>query len=148
MKLNDLWPAPGAHKKPTRSGRGISAGRGKTAGRGTKGQASRSGGTKGPYFEGGQLPLVRRLPALGGFTNIWRVEYAPINVERLNVFEAGTDVTPEMLVAAGLIKSVNTPVKMLGDGELDRALTVRAHKFSASAREKIVAAGGTVEELA
>jgi len=148
MKLNDLWPAPGAHKKPTRSGRGISAGRGKTAGRGTKGQASRSGGTKGPYFEGGQLPLVRRLPALGGFTNIWRVEYAPINVERLNVFEAGTDVTLEMLVAAGLIKSVRTPVKVLGDGTLDRALTVRAHKFSTSAREKIVAAGGTVEELA
>jgi large subunit ribosomal protein L15 len=92
--------------------------------------------------------LVRRLPALGGFTNIWRVEYAPINVERLNVFEAGTDVTPEMLVVAGLIKSVNTPVKVLGDGALDRALTVRAHKFSASAREKILAAGGTVEELA
>jgi large subunit ribosomal protein L15 len=148
MKLNDLWPAPGAHRKSTRSGRGISAGRGKTAGRGTKGQASRSGGTKGPYFEGGQLPLVRRLPTLGGFTNIWRVEYTPINVERLNVFEAGTDVTPEMLVVAGLIKSVNTPVKVLGDGALDRALTVRAHKFSASAREKILAAGGTVEELA
>jgi large subunit ribosomal protein L15 len=148
MKLNDLWPAPGAHRESTRSGRGISAGRGKTAGRGTKGQASRSGGTKGPYFEGGQLPLVRRLPALGGFTNIWRVEYTPINVERLNVFEAGTDVTPEMLVVAGLIKSVNTPVKVLGDGALDRALTVRAHKFSASAREKILAAGGTVEELA
>jgi large subunit ribosomal protein L15 len=148
MKLNDLWPAPGAHRKATRAGRGISAGRGKTGGRGTKGQASRSGGTKAPYFEGGQLPLVRRLPALGGFTNIWRVEYAPINVERLNVFEAGTDVTPEMLVAAGLIKSVNVPIKMLGDGTLDRALTVRAHKFSASAREKILAAGGTVEELA
>jgi large subunit ribosomal protein L15 len=148
MKLNDLWPAPGAHRESTRSGRGISAGRGKTAGRGTKGQASRSGGTKGPYFEGGQLPLVRRLPTLGGFTNIWRVEYTPINVERLNVFEAGTDVTPEMLVVAGLIKSVNTPVKVLGDGALDRALTVRAHKFSASAREKILAAGGTVEELA
>ena len=132
----------------TRSGRGISAGRGKTAGRGTKGQTSRSGGTKGPYFEGGQLPLVRRLPTLGGFTNIWRVEYAPINVERLNVFEAGTEVTPEILVVAGLIKSVSMPVKMLGDGELDRALTVKAHKFSASAREKILAAGGTVEELA
>ena len=82
-----------------------------------------------------------------GFTNIWRVEYAPVNVDRLNVFAAGTEVTPEMLVAAGLIKSVSTPVKMLGDGELDRALTVKAHKFSASAREKIVAAGGTVEEL-
>ena len=148
MKLHHLKPAEGAKKDRKRVGRGRAGVRGKTAGRGTKGQASRSGGTKGPYFEGGQLPLVRRLPALGGFTNIWRVEYAPINVERLNVFEAGTDVTPEMLVVAGLIKSVNTPVKVLGDGTLDRALTVRAHKFSVSAREKIVAAGGTVEELA
>ena len=83
------------------SGRGISAGRGKTAGRGTKGQNSRSGGAKRPYFEGGQLPLVRRLPHLGGFTNIWRVEYTPVNVERLNVFPAGTEITPEVLVAGG-----------------------------------------------
>ena len=148
MKLNELWPAPGAHQKRTRAGRGISAGRGKTAGRGQKGQNARSGGAKRPYFEGGQLPLVRRLPALGGFTNIWRIEYAPINVESLNGFEAGTEVTPEMMVVAGLIKSPDTPVKVLGDGMLDRALTVKAHKFSAAAREKILAAGGSVEELA
>lgn len=147
MKQNDLRPAPGAHKDRTRSGRGISAGRGKTAGRGTKGQNSRSGGTKRPYFEGGQLPLVRRLPHLGGFINHWRIEFAAVNVERLNAFPAKADVTPETLAAAGVIKSAAEPVKILGGGEVDRALTVKAHKFSASAREKILAAGGTVEEL-
>lgn len=148
MKLHELQPAPGAHKDRTRAGRGISAGRGKTAGRGTKGQNSRSGGTKRPYFEGGQLPLVRRLPHLGGFTNIWRVEYAAVNVERLNAFPAGTEITPETLAAAGVIKSAATRVKILGEGELDRALTVKVHKFSAVAREKILAAGGIVEEVA
>jgi len=148
MKLHDLQPAEGAHRERVRSGRGISAGRGKTAGRGTKGQKARSGGAKRPYFEGGQLPLVRRLPHLRGFTNIWRVEYTPVNLERLRVFAAGSEVTPEALVVAGVIKSLNLLVKVLGTGELDRALTVRAHKFSASAREKIVAAGGSAEELA
>ena len=148
MKLNELQPAAGAHRKATRVGRGISAGKGKTAGRGTKGQNSRSGGGPRPYFEGGQLPLVRRLPHLRGFTNIWRVEYTPINLERLSSFEAGSEVSPESLVAAGLIKSVREAVKILGMGEMDRALTVKAHKFSATAREKILAAGGTVEELA
>ncbi len=147
MKPHDLQPAEGARRPRVRVGRGIAAGRGKTAGRGQKGQAARSGGTKRPYFEGGQLPLVRRVPHLRGFTNIWRIAYTPINVERLNRFSAGTEVTPETLVAAGLIKSVNERVKVLGNGELDRALTVKAHKFSASAREKILAAGGTVEEL-
>ena len=147
MKLHDLRPAEGSTKNRKRAGRGISAGRGKTAGRGTKGQASRSGGTKAPYFEGGQLPLVRRLPHLAGFTNIWRVEYEPINVSRLTVFEAGSEVTLAALVAAGIIKSERSLVKVLGDGELDRALNVKVHKFSASAREKILAAGGTVEEL-
>ncbi len=147
MKLNDLWPVPGSNKKSTRSGRGISAGRGKTGGRGQKGQNARSGGSKRPYFEGGQLPLVRRLPGLGGFNNIWRVEYTPVNVESLNGFEAGTEVTPEMMLVAGLIKTLAAPVKVLGDGTLDRPLTVKAHKFSATAREKILAAGGAVEEL-
>jgi large subunit ribosomal protein L15 len=147
MKLNDLQPAEGAHRSRERAGRGISAGRGKTAGRGQKGQGSRSGGTKRPYFEGGQLPLVRRLPHLRGFKNIWRVEYSPINVERLNCFAEGDEITPQNLVAAGLIKSAAEPVKILGDGDLDRALNVKAHKFSTSAREKILAAGGTVEEL-
>lgn len=147
MKQHDLQPAPGAHQDRTRAGRGISAGRGKTAGRGTKGQASRSGGTKRQYFEGGQLPLVRRLPGLGGFTNRWRVEYAPVNVERLNAFPAGTEVTPGLMAAAGLIKSARVLVKVLGQGDLDRAITVKAHRFSASAREKILAAGGAVEEI-
>lgn len=148
MKQHDVMPAPGSNKKKTRAGRGISAGRGKTAGRGTKGQNSRSGGTKRPYFEGGQLPLVRRLPHLGGFKNHWRVEYAPVNVERLNVFATGTQVDPELMVAAGVIKSITQPVKILGDGDLTVALNVKAHKFSVSAREKIQAAGGSVEELA
>ena len=148
MKLNDLRPARGARKDRTRAGRGISAGRGKTAGRGTKGQDSRSGGGPRPYFEGGQLPLVRRLPHLRGFHNIFRVEYTPINLDRLNLFQAGTEVTPEALVAAGMIKSEREAVKILGDGKIDHALTVKAHKFSATAREKILAAGGSVEELA
>ncbi len=147
MKQNDLQPAKGARKDRTRAGRGISAGRGKTAGRGTKGQNARSGGGPRPYFEGGQLPLVRRLPHLRGFNNIFRVEYTPINLDRLNLFEEGIEVSPEVLVAAGMIKSVNEPVKILGAGELDHPLTVRAHKFSISAREKILAAGGAVEEL-
>jgi large subunit ribosomal protein L15 len=148
MKLHELQPAPGAHRDRTRAGRGISAGRGKTAGRGTKGQNSRSGGGKQPYFEGGQLPLVRRLPHLGGFTNIWRVEFAEVNVERLNAFPAGTEINPEVLMMAGVIKSDGQPVKILGEGELDRALSVKAQKFSASARAKILAAGGSVEEIA
>ena len=148
MKLHDLQPAPGAHRDRTRVGRGISAGRGKTAGRGTKGQNSRSGGGKQPYFEGGQLPLVRRLPHLGGFTNIWRVEFFEVNVDRLNVFPAGTEITPEVLVMAGVIKSDRQPVKILGEGELDRALSVKAQKFSASAKAKILAAGGSCEEIA
>ncbi len=147
MKLHDLQPAEGAHRDRERAGRGISGGRGKTAGRGQKGQGSRSGGVPAPYFEGGQLPLVRRLPYLRGFTNIWRIEYAPVNIERLNSFEAGAEVTPELMAQAGIVQSARTPVKVLGDGELDRALKVKAHKFSASAREKILAAGGSVEEL-
>ncbi len=148
MKLHDLGPAEGARKNRKRVGRGISAGGGKTAGRGTKGQKSRSGGSIRPYFEGGQLPLVRRLPHLRGFTNIWRVEYTPVNLERLNDFAPGSEVSPETLVEAGIIKSVQEPVKILGGGEIAHPLTIKAHKFSASAREKILAAGGSVEELA
>jgi large subunit ribosomal protein L15 len=148
MKLHELQPAPGSNRDRIRSGRGISGGRGKTAGRGTKGQNSRSGGGKQPYFEGGQLPLVRRLPHLGGFTNIWRVEFFEVNVERLNLFPADTEITPEVLVMAGVIKSDRQPVKILGEGELDRALSVKAQKFSASAKAKILAAGGSIEEIA
>ena len=148
MKLHELQPAPGSNRERIRSGRGISAGRGKTAGRGTKGQNSRSGGGKQPYFEGGQLPLVRRLPHLGGFTNIWRVEFFEVNVGRLNLFPADTEISPEVLVMAGVIKSDRQPVKILGEGELDRALVVKAQKFSASAKAKILAAGGSIEEIA
>ena len=147
MKLHDLRPAEGAKKKRKRVGRGISAGQGKTAGRGTKGQGARTGGGKGPYFEGGQLPLVRRLPHKRGFTNIWRVKYTAVNLDRLSGFAAGADVSPETLAAAGIIKRADEPVVILGRGSLDRPLTVKAHRFSASARAQIEAAGGVVEEL-
>jgi large subunit ribosomal protein L15 len=147
MKLHDLRPAEGSKKRRKRVGRGIAAGQGKTAGRGTKGQAARSGGTKGPYFEGGQLPLVRRLPFKRGFNNIFKVEYIPVNLYRLERFAADEEVSPETLAAAGIIKSASLPVAILGQGEVDRPLMVRAHRFSASARAKIEEAGGSVEEL-
>ncbi len=147
MRLHELRPADGAKKARKRKGRGISAGQGKTAGRGTKGQKARSGGGKGPYFEGGQLPLVRRLPYRRGFTSRWKVYYRPVNVSRLAVFPKDTEVDPAAMAQAGLIKKASLPVVILGNGELDRALTVKAHRFSASARAKIEAAGGTVEEL-
>jgi large subunit ribosomal protein L15 len=145
MKLHDLQPAPGAKKRRMRKARGIAAGKGKTAGRGTKGQNARSGGGVRPYFEGGQLPLVRRLPQKRGFQNRSRVEYVPVNVERIATFDG--EVTPESLAEAGLIRKASLRVVILGDGELDRALTVRAHRFSASARAKIEAAGGVAEVL-
>jgi large subunit ribosomal protein L15 len=147
MQLHELRPPEGAKKKRKRVGRGISAGQGKTAGRGTKGQAARSGGTKGPYFEGGQLPLVRRLPYKRGFTNIFKVQYAPVNLNRLEGFAADDEVSPTTLAAAGIIKSASVPVAILGTGEIDRPLLVKAHKFSASARAKIEEAGGSAEEL-
>jgi large subunit ribosomal protein L15 len=147
MKLHELRPPEGAKKSRKRVGRGIAAGQGKTAGRGTKGQAARSGGTKGPYFEGGQLPLVRRLPYVRGFTNIFKVDYVPVNVYRLQEFEADAEVTPETLAEAGIIKSPSLPVAILGQGDIDRPLVVKAHRFSASARAKIEAAGGSIEEL-
>ncbi len=147
MKLNDLKPSPGSKKQRIRVGRGISAGRGKTAGRGTKGQNSRAGGGVRPYFEGGQLPLVRRLPNMPGFTNIWRIEFKPVNLDRLDSFAAGSTVSPETLVDAGLIKASDRRVAILGRGTLDRPLIVKAHRVSAGARAKIEAAGGTVEVL-
>ena len=147
MKLHDLRPAPGSKKARKRKGRGIAAGQGKTAGRGTKGQGARSGGGKGPFFEGGQLPFVRRLPYRRGFKNRFRVNYRPINLKRLGVFPAGAEVDPVAMAEAGLIKKASLPVAILGDGNLDRALTVKAHRFSTSARAKIEAAGGTVVEL-
>jgi large subunit ribosomal protein L15 len=140
VKLHDLKPAEGAGKKRKRVGRGIAAGQGKTAGRGQKGQNARSGGGVKPYFEGGQLPLVRKLPFVRGvgFRDPWRVEFVPVNVERLAGFRKGSEITPETLAEAGII---------LGRGELKKSLTVKAHRFSASAKEKIEAAGGSVEEL-
>jgi large subunit ribosomal protein L15 len=147
MKLHDLQPAPGSAKRKKRVGRGIAAGQGKTAGRGTKGQGARSGGGKGLYFEGGQLPLVRRLPFRRGFNNIWRIDYTEVNLERLGEFKNGAVVSPETLVEAGIIKSASKPVVILGQGDLGRRLTVKAHRFSASARAKIEAAGGTAEVL-
>ena len=146
MKLHDLQPPEGARKPRKRVGRGIAAGQGKTAGRGTKGQGVRSGGTKGPYFEGGQLPLVRRLPFKRGFTNIFKVQYVPINLYRLEGL-AADEVFPETLAAAGIIKSASLPVAILGQGDVERPLVVKAHRFSASARAKIEEAGGTAEEL-
>jgi len=149
VKLHELKPAEGATKRRKRVGRGISAGQGKTAGRGTKGQNSRSGGGVRPYFEGGQLPLVRKLPfARGvGFSDPWRVKFAPVNLARLDAFENGAEVTPEALCKAGLIKSADELVVVLGAGDVDRPLIVRAHRFSASAKAKIEQAGGSVEEL-
>jgi large subunit ribosomal protein L15 len=145
MKLNDLAPNEGARKSRKRVGRGISAGQGKTAGRGTKGQNARSGGGKGPYFEGGQLPLARRLPFKRGFTNIRRIEYKAINLDRLSEYDfGGEDVTLELMAAARLIKKPTDPVVILGDGEIKSAITVQAHRFSAAAKEKIEAAGGKV----
>ena len=147
MKLHELRPAKGAKKNKKRVGRGIAAGQGKTAGRGTKGQNARSGGGVRPYFEGGQLPLVRRLPHKRGFTNIFKVYYTPVNLDRLDDFTAEDEVNPATLAEAGIIKSQREPVVILGRGELDRPLSVKAHRFSASAREKILAASGTVEML-
>jgi large subunit ribosomal protein L15 len=149
MRLHELRPAKGATKKRKKVGRGDSSGRGKTAGRGTKGQKSRSGGNIPPYFEGGQLPLVRRLPRKRGFVNIFKTQFSTVNLDRLNErFDSGDEVTPTTLTEAGLIKSPNELVRVLGRGELEKPLTVKAHGFSASARGKIEAAGGSVEELA
>ena len=146
MQLNDLRPAEGSTKNRKRIGRGNSSGHGTTAGRGQNGQLSRSGGGKGAGFEGGQQPLAMRLPKLPGFKNRNRVEYAPVNVSRLEaLFEDGETVDSEALVAKGVIKHDFIPVKVLGDGELTKKLTVCVDKVSASAKAKIEAAGGKVE---
>jgi len=149
MQLHDLQPPLGSNKRKKRIGRGMASGHGKTSGRGIKGQGARSGGVKGPYFEGGQLPLVRRLPFRRGFTNIYRVEYKPVNVELLQerFGEGFQEVTPEMLVEAGVIKRSDKAVAILGNGDITTSLTVKAHRFSKSAQEKIEAAGGKVEVL-
>ena len=144
MKLHDLKPAVGATTAPKRLGRGTGSGLGKTSGKGHKGAKARSGGGKRPGFEGGQMPLTMRLPKRG-FTNKWRVEYATVNVERLNIFEDGEVVSPATLIEAGILKNVQDGVKILGNGEITKKLTVKATKFTATAKEKIEAAGGKVE---
>lgn len=148
MKLSDLRPPKGATKNKMRKGRGIAAGKGKTAGRGTKGQNARAGGSKGPYFEGGQLPLVRRLPHVRGFNAIYRIPFEVVNLDTLETkFDADAQVTPEALLAHGLIRHTKR-VKVLGRGEITKALQVSVHSFSDSAKEKIAAAGGSATELA
>jgi large subunit ribosomal protein L15 len=148
MQLNDLSPAAGSTKKRKRVGRGNGSGHGSTAGRGDKGQNSRSGGGKGPGFEGGQNPLHMRLPKLPGFKNRFRVESEIVNVGRLEeLFSKGDVVNVDALFAKGVIKSKTQPVKVLGDGELTKKLTVKVDKVSGPARTKIEAAGGTVEVL-
>ena len=147
MALNDLKPARGSVRNRKRVGRGPGSGLGKTSGRGEKGQKSRSGFAQKPGFEGGQMPLHRRLPKRGFSNARFKKEYAAINLGRLDVFEAGTIVTPEILVARGMIKRVSDGVKILGDGDLTKALTIRAHKFSARAQEKITTLGGKAEVI-
>lgn len=146
MKLHDLAPAPGSKKVRTRVGRGLGSGLGKTAGKGHKGQNARAGGGVRPGFEGGQMPLYRRLPKRG-FTNIHAKEYAEVNVEQLNRFEDGAVVDPVALIEAGILKNVLDGVRVLGNGELTKAVTVIANGFTKSAVEKITAAGGKVEVI-
>ena len=146
MKLHELKPAEGATSARKRLGRGIGSGLGKTSGKGHKGAKARSGGGKRPGFEGGQMPLTMRLPKRG-FTNNFRKEYVAINVSRLEVFDDGATVTPVELIEMGIIKKIGDGVKIMGDGELTKKLTVLATKFTASAKEKIEAAGGKAEVI-
>lgn len=145
--MHELKPVPGSKRKRRRVGRGHGSGLVKTAGKGTKGQKARSGGSIHPRFEGGQLPLIQRLPHKRGFTNIFRIEFQEVNLGRLAGFPAGAEVGPAEMAKAGLIKSANKPVKVLGHGAIDRALRVAAHRFTESAKAKIQAAGGGVIEL-
>jgi large subunit ribosomal protein L15 len=147
MKLHDLQPAQGSHRKSKRLGRGYGSGQGKTSGKGMAGQKARSG--PGPYrtFEGGQNRLVKRMPFKRGFNNIWRIEFEIVNVGQLQDWPAGVEVTPAALLEAGIVQNEKQPIKILGDGELQQGLVVHAHKFSGSARQKIEAAGGSVIEL-
>ena len=146
MKLHELRAVPGATKAPKRKGRGTATGQGKTAGRGMNGQKSRSGGGVRPGFEGGQMPLYRRIPKRG-FTNIWGTEYTVLNVEDLNRFDADTVVTPELMKEIGMVKQVKDGIKILGNGTLEKNLTVKAHKFGKTAIEKIESAGGKAEVI-
>lgn len=144
MRLHELKPAEGSRKAPKRVGRGTGSGFGRNAGKGENGQNSRSGGGVRPGFEGGQMPLYRRLPKRG-FTNIFAKEYVEVNINRLNIFEDGTVVTPELLLKRRVVSKIKDGVKVLGNGNLEKNLTVKATKFSKTAAEKIEAAGGKVE---
>jgi len=146
MKLHELKPAEGSRKDRKRLGRGIGSGQGKTAGKGHKGQNARSGGGVRVGFEGGQTPLYRRLPKRG-FTNISRKEYAVVNLDALNRFEEGTEVTPELLIETGVVSNEKAGIKILAKGNVEKKLTVKAHKFSSAAKEAIEAAGGTTEVI-
>lgn len=147
LKMHNLRPDKGATKERRRVGRGPGSGFGKTAGRGTKGQNARSGGGVRPGFEGGQLPIQKRLPYKRGFTNVWATPWETVNIGRLAEVNVEGPITPEVLVEHGLIRSTRFPVKVLGDGEVTTALTVRAHAFSKSAQARIEQAGGTIETL-
>ena len=147
MLQDKLSPAPGSKKDRKRVGRGDGSGNGTYSGRGSKGQKSRAGYRMRPGFEGGQLPLIKRLPRKRGFTNPFKIEYSLVRLDKLGVFEPDSEVTPEKLVEAGIIKSLKNPIKILAGGELQIALTVKANKFSAAAKAKIEAAGGKAEEV-
>ena len=147
VRQNELAPPTGSKRGRKRIGRGLGSGHGRYSGRGCKGQKARSGGGVHPYFEGGQLPLIRRLPQRRGFNNIFKQEYSIVNIGKLNMFEPGSVVDQERLLEARLIKLPNKPVKILGEGELDRALIVKVNKFSTVAKEKIEAAGGRAQEV-
>ena len=147
MRQDKLSPAPGSKKNRKRVGRGDGSGHGTYSGRGCKGQKSRSGYKMNRGFEGGQLPLIQRLPRKRGFTNIFRIEYNIVNVGKLSMFEAGSEVTPERLVIAGVVKSLRHPIKVLAEGDINHPLVVKANRFSAAAKAKIEAAGGKVEEV-
>ena len=147
MRQDELSPAPGSKKSRKRVGRGDGSGHGTYSGRGCKGQKSRAGFKMRPGFEGGQLPLIKRLPRKRGFVNIFRVEYNIVNLNKLNIFEPGSEVTPEALVAAGVVKSLRHPIKILAEGDINHPLIVRANKFSAAAKAKMEAAGGKEEEI-
>jgi large subunit ribosomal protein L15 len=147
MRQNDLYPSIGSRKNKKRVGRGNGSGHGTFSGRGIKGQKSRSGVQIQRGFEGGQLPIIKRLPRKRGFYNLFRVQYSPVNLNALSTFAAGTEVTPQLLFEAGLVDSNTRPVKILATGEIKNKITVKANKFSEAAKTKIEAAGGKAEEI-
>ncbi len=147
MRQDELSPAPGSRRNRKKVGRGNGSGHGTYSGRGCNGQKSRAGYKIRPGFEGGQLPLIKRLPRKRGFFNIFRVQYTAVNIDKLSIFESGSEVTPEKLVASGIVKSLRYPIKILAEGNITYPLSIKANKFSAAAKAKIEAAGGKTEEI-